>query len=237
MENHLLIIRQNDFLAQLSDDDYENLDIAHNIVLAEKSSYIYFDAHQIDKLYFVKEGLVRIGNVDNEGNEFIRDILQPGDVFGQVNLMPDNLRGEFAQAYKSDVALCSFTIQRFERLLGQRPDLAITFAKKVGLRMRRIENRLLNLLQKDVRTRVLYFFWTLVAQNGESDLNTFVLPNYLTHDDIARLTGTSRQTVTMLINQFAAEGLLEVDRQTIKLHDIKLWRKRPKSDKQSLPYR
>ncbi len=229
MEHNLLIVRRNDFLAQLSDEDYDLLDIEHNVMIVEKNTYIYFDAHQLNKLYFVKDGFVRIGNIDDEGNELIRDILQPGDVFGQISLQPENLEGEFAQAHKAEVALCSFTVQRFETLLHRRPELAIVFAKKVGQRMRRMENRLVNLLQKDVRSRLLYFFWTLFLRSGAKDQHVCSLPNYLTHEDIARLTGTSRQTVTTLINQFATEGLLEVDRQHIIIHDTKLLQKEAKA--------
>lgn len=229
MERDLLIVRRNDFLAQLSDADYDLLDVAHNVVRAEKNAYIYFDAQQLHKLYFVKDGFIRIGNVDDEGNELIRDILQPGDVFGQLSLLPGNLGGEFAQAHKGEVVLCSFTTERFESLLQRRPELAIVFAKKVGLRMQRMESRLLNLLQKDVRTRLLYFFWTLFLQNGTPGQQLCRLPNYLTHEDIARLTGTSRQTVTTLISQFAAEGLLEVDRQQIIIHDIRQLQKEAKA--------
>lgn len=50
----------------------------------------------------------------------------------------------------------------------------------------------------------------------------------MTHDDIARLTGTSRQTLTTLISQFSSEGLLEIDRQTITIHDVKLLQKEAK---------
>lgn len=131
------------------------------------------------------------------------------------------MQGEFAQACKSDVSLCAFTLDDFERLLVTRPDLAVHFSKKIGQKLRRIENRLLNLLQKDVRTRLLYFFWTLLQQNGNPETNSLTLSNYLTHEDIARLTGTSRQTVTTLISQFTADGLLEVDRRNIVIHDVK----------------
>ncbi len=222
VEEKMLIIRRNDFLAQLTPDDYDGLDVVHNFIMADKNAYIYVDAQHFSKLFFVKEGYVKIGNTDDEGNEIIKDILQPGDVFGQITLeRSNNMQGEFAQAYKSDVSLCAFTISDFEQLLSRRPDLAIIFSKKVGQKLRRIENRLLNLLQKDVRTRLLYFFWTLLQQNGNTETNSLTLSNYLTHEDIARLTGTSRQTVTTLISQFSADGLLEMDRRNIIIHDVK----------------
>ena len=113
----------------------------------------------------------------------------------------------------------------FEQLLNNKPGLSIEYAKKVGNQMQRLSNRLTNLLQKDVRTRVLYFFWTLVQQNRAQTGNSIYLDNYFTHEDIARLTGTTRQTVTMLINQFTEEGLLAVDRKQIVINDIKLLQK------------
>jgi CRP/FNR family transcriptional regulator len=227
MEDKLLIIRRNDFLAQMTSEDYKTLNIQHNFIVEEKNGYIYFDAHYHNKLYFVKEGFVRIGNVDEDGNQFIRDILQPGDIFGQITLEKSNLQGEFAQAHKCDTILCAFTIEDFEKLLYRRPDLAIIFAKKAGQKVRRIENRLLNLLQKDVRTRLLYFFVSLLPGNADADM-PIILPNYLTHEDIARLTGTSRQTVTTLINKFTDEGLLTVDRQNITINNIRLLQKEAK---------
>lgn len=224
IDDTLLIIRRNDFLAHLTRDDYQALNVVHNFVIADKNAYIYFDAQYHNKLYFVKEGYVKIGNIDDEGNEIVKDILQPGDVFGQFTLERSNMQGEFAQAYKVDTILCAFTIDDFEKLLHRRPDLGVVFSKKVGQQLRRIDNRLINLLQRDARTRILYFFWTLLGKNA-AESNSCRLDNYFTHEDIARLTGTSRQTVTTMVNQFEQEGLLEMDRKFIIIPDVKMLQK------------
>lgn len=227
-EDQMLIIRRNDFLDKLTINDYVTLNILHNYIIADKDAYIYFDAQFLNKLYFVKEGYVKIGNVDDNGEELVKEILQPGDVFGQFMLEKSNLNGEFAQAHKCETILCAFTIMDFERLLEIRPDLSIAFSRKIGQKLKKVENRLLSLLQKDVRTRLLYFFWTMLQNNKDITSNSLTLPNFLTHEDIARLTGTSRQTVTTLINKFTEEGLLEVDRKSITIRDIKLLQKEAK---------
>jgi CRP/FNR family transcriptional regulator len=225
-DDKMLVIRKNDFLAKLTVDEYDSLNIVHNYLVADKNDYIYFDPQHLNKLYFVKKGYVRIGFVDDTGNDVIKDILKPGDVFGQFTLEHENMYGEYALAYKTNVALCIFTIADFKKLLERRPDLSIEYAKKVGRQLRKIENRLVNLLQKDVRSRLLYFFWTLLQQDTKEKGSDMVeLENYFTHEDIARLTGTSRQTATTLINQFADEALIEFDRKKIKIIDIKLLQK------------
>lgn len=221
VDDTLLIIRRNDFLAKLSDEDYESLNLVHNFILADKGRYVYFDAQNLNKLFFVKEGFVKIGYVDDEGNDIVKEILQPGDIFGQFTLDKNNMQGEYAQAYKCDTSLCAFTIDDFQKLLVHRPDLSIQYAKKVGQKLKKVENRLLNLLQKDARSRLLYFFRTLLPEDENANRTSYSINNYLTHEDIARLTGTSRQTVTTLVNEFAAAGLLEMDRRTIVIHDIK----------------
>lgn len=227
-EDTMMIIRRNDFLDKLTMEDYEALNIMHNFIIADKDAFIYFDAQFHNKLYFVKEGFVKIGNIDDDGNEMIKEILQPGDVFGQFTLERTNMMGEFAQAHKCQSVLCAFTLQDFERLLALRPDMGLAFSKKVGQKLKRVEIRLMNLLQKDVRTRLLYFFWTLLQQQNKTESNSARLNNYLTHEDISRLICTSRQTVTTLINQFAEDGLMEVDRNSIVIHNIKSLQKEAK---------
>jgi len=228
IEDQMLIIRKNDFLDKLLIPDYEQLNILHNYIIADKDAYIYFDAQYLNKLYFLKEGFVKIGRIDDDGEELVKEILQPGDVFGQFMLERNNMQGEFAQAHKCETVLCAFTITDFEKLLGVRPDLSIVFSRKIGQKLKNVENRLVNLLQKDVRTRLLYFFWTLLQNQKNITANSVTLTNFLTHEDIARLTATSRQTVTTLINKFSESGLLDVDRRSIIIHDIKLLQKEAK---------
>ena len=227
-DDQMMIIRRNDFLDKLNPDEYDALQLEHNFIVAEKDAFIYFDAGYLNKLYFIKEGFIKIGNIDDDGNELVKEILQPGDVFGNFMLERNNMMGEFAQAHKCQTALCAFTLQDFEQLLHTRPDLSVAFSKKIGQKLKRVEYRLLNLLQKDVRTRLLYFFWSLLQQKSLPATNAITLPNYLTHEDISRLICTSRQTVTTLIRQLSDEGILDIDRRWIVVHNIKQLQKEAK---------
>ncbi len=221
-DEQLLLVRRSDFLAKLTDEEYESLHIAHNVVTATRNSYIYLDASLHNKLFFIKEGYVKLGRIDDDGNETIQDILAPGDIFGQITLEREPRNGEFARAYRTHVALCAFTTGSFAQLLATRPHLAVDYTKKVGQQLRRVQNRLTNLLHKDVRSRVLYFFWHLLQQHPTPAGTAITIPNYLTHDDIARLTGTTRQTVTTVLATLATEGIIEVGRKDIVIKDYNL---------------
>jgi CRP/FNR family cyclic AMP-dependent transcriptional regulator len=220
-------IRNYDLWCQLSDEEYKDLKVQHAVIEVPRGEYIYFEAYNHNKVYFVKEGTIKIGYIDDDGNEKVKEIIRKGELFGQFSLERDNLHGEFAQAYKDNVSICAFTIDDFERLLKNRPDLALKYSKQVGAKLRNIENRLVNLLNKDVKTRLIHFLWQLVEQNlVESTAEGFCMPNYLTHEDIAGLIGSSRQTVTTMINELETEGVLSYNRQEICFLDVKKLQKR-----------
>jgi CRP/FNR family transcriptional regulator len=221
-EDKMLLIRNYDLWCHLSDQDLKELNIEHHFIEVPKGEYIYFEAYNHNKLYFLKVGYIRIGYIDAEGNEKIKEIIQKGELFGQVTLERSNLHGEFAQAYKQDVSICAFNIDDFEKLLKKRPDLALRYSKQVCAKLRNIENRLLNLLNKDVKTRLIHFLWQLVEQKlGENLPEGFCIPNYLKHEDIANLIGSSRQTVTTMINELETEGILSYNRQQICFLNVK----------------
>ncbi len=120
----------------LSDEDYEELNLVHHYIEAKKGAYIYFEAFNHNKLYFIKEGYIRIGFIDEDGNEVIKEIIQQGELFGQFTLEKNNLNGEFAQAYKADVSLCAFNIEDFQKLLTRKPEIALKYTRQVGNKLR-----------------------------------------------------------------------------------------------------
>ena len=137
-------------------------------------------------------------------------------------LEKNNLNGEFARAYKGDVSLCAFSIEDFETLLKKKPELAVKYSKQVGEKLRRAEFRLINMLKKDVRSRLLAFFYNLAVMDGyDGTTASYIMNNFLTHDDIAKLIGSARQTVTTFISLLETEGLLKLSRKKILIPDVK----------------
>jgi CRP/FNR family transcriptional regulator, cyclic AMP receptor protein len=212
------ILKKFSLFSDLSDEEYLQLDVSDNYKEAKKDAYIYFEAYQHQNIYFIKTGLIRLGYLDGDGNKIIKDVLKPGDFFGQISLNKENLNGEFAQAIKSDVSLCSFTLDSFNNLLASKPKLALRYSKISGFRIRRFENRLENILRNDVRTRLKLFLEQLL--NEVKDSARWVgkevhIPNYLTQEEIAQLIGTSRQTVTTLLNVFKEEKICTYSRKEL----------------------
>ncbi|CCH52936.1 CRP/FNR family transcriptional regulator, anaerobic regulatory protein [Fibrisoma limi BUZ 3] len=166
-----------------------------------------------DRVYTLKVGILKIVELDTEGNEQLVEVLRPDDLFGQFTLTPAETN-QYAVVLSDYVTFCSFLVTDFERVIQQHPSLGIRFTKLVGLRLRRLENRYINLMYKDVRTRFRLFLKEWVEKDAKPD-QPYVLNNYLTHKDISRMICSNRQVVSELFSEYRQAGMLEYNRSQI----------------------
>src|SRR5262249_46027427 len=140
-------------------------------------------------------GRVKIKDITLEGKETILAFIEEGEIFGELALLDSQPRGEFAEAVEDSQVL---VIPREELLwlMEQRPDVSLSVTKLVGLRRRRIENRLRNVLFLPSRERMVRLLQELVASHGERRGNACEIRLPLSHQDLASLIGLTREMVT-----------------------------------------
>jgi CRP/FNR family transcriptional regulator len=187
---------------------------------AKKGDIIYFSSSDVPRIFLLKKGNIKIVEIDEDGNETIKDIIQKGDLFGELTLENDKNSNEYAKALTDEVAICSFLMSDFENLMLQNPNLALTYTKFVGLKMKRIKNNYSNLMSKDAKTRLHTFIKEWAEKEGKKDGNKVTIENYLTQADIAQIIGTSRQTATQLLNEMEENQLIFYTRKEILIDDI-----------------
>lgn len=187
---------------------------------ADKGEIIYFSSSDLPRIFLLKKGNIKIVAVDEDGNETIKDIIQKGDLFGELTLESDSMSNEYAKVLSDDVAICSFLMSDFENLLLKNPSLALSYTKFVGLKMKRIKNSYANLISKDAKTRMFQFLKDWAEKEGQRTDNRVVIENYLTQNDIAQIICTSRQTATQLLNEMETSGVIVYGRKEIIITDI-----------------
>ena len=213
-------LRDHKLFKTLSFGDIKQLCIITGFKKAKKGEIIYFSASDVPRIFLLKKGNIKIVAVDEDGNESIKDIIQKGDLFGELGLVSDNESNEYAKVLSDDVAICSFLLSDFEDLLLRNPNLALSYTKFVGLKMKRIKNSYSNLISKDAKTRLTLFLKDWAEREGLASGSTIVIENYLTQNDIAQVICTSRQTATQLLNEMESNGLISYNRKEIILKDI-----------------
>ena len=213
-------LRDHKLFWTLSMSQIKQLCIITGFKKAKKGDIIYFSSSDVPRVFLLKKGNIKIVAVDEDGNETIKDIIQKGDLFGELTLESDADSNEYAKALTDEIIICSFLLSDFEELLLQNPSLALSYTKFVGLKMKRIKNSYSNLISKDAKTRLYQFLKEWAEKEGKRTGNRVVIENYLTQNDMAQVICTSRQTTTQLLNEMEINGLLHYNRKEIIIEDI-----------------
>ncbi|MBD79551.1 MAG: cAMP-binding protein [Crocinitomicaceae bacterium] len=187
----------------------------------EKGKYIFFPDDPSKVVFLLKKGKVKIGSFSNDGKEIIKAILEPGEIFGEMAIMGQEKRKDFAQALTNDVRFCAIGVEEMREMLISNPKLGFEVTKTIGDRLQKIERRLESLVFKDARQRILEFILNNALEKGMTVGFGLKLKHELTHQDIANLTATSRQTVTIILNELREMELINFDRKSILIHDLK----------------
>ena len=213
-------LRDHKLFWTLSMSQIKQLCIIVGFKKAKKGDVIYFSSSDVPRIFLLKKGNIKIVSIDEEGNETIKEILQKGDLFGELSLEQDSEVNEYAKALTDEVSICSFLLSDFEDLLVRNPSLALSYTKFVGLKMKRFKNNYSNLVTKDAKTRLVTFLKDWAEKEGKQEGNKFIIENYLTQNDIAQIICTSRQTATLLLNELEEKNLIYYNRKEIIIDDI-----------------
>jgi CRP-like cAMP-binding protein len=192
----------------------------HQFVNFKRDAFIYFPEDKADYIYMIAQGRVKIGHYLDDGKEVVSAILTTGEIFGELALAGEETRRDFAQVMDENTSICPLGIDDLRNLMVDDRELSFKMLKLVGLRLMKLERKLESLVFKDARTRIIEFLKDSASWKGKKVGTETMIPTRLTHKDIAALTGTSRQTVTTILNELKEKNLIYFDRKKILIRDL-----------------
>ena len=198
-------------LGQKSKDDH--------LKVVEKNQFVYLPDDKSDLIYFIAEGRIKISSTSDDGKEIIKALLSKGEVFGELSLLGEQNRRDTAVALE-DTKLCCITRDEMNGLIQDHSSLSLFFMKIMGSKVLEMENRLESLVFKDSRSRIVEYLVELVRKNGQRIGYEWVVRNFITHQEIANLTATSRQTVTTVLNELRTEEIITFNRKRLLVRDL-----------------
>lgn len=173
----------------------------------------YMPADPGEVLFIVKSGRVQLYRMSPDGRKLILAIMQPGSVFGHMALVGQRLQNTYAQAM-DDCTICTWNRAEVEQLLLTNPQFALRLLEIVGRRLNHIEDRLADAAFKRMPARVAALLLLLNQEN----LDGCVLRGY-THQYLADMLGTYRETITQILNEFKQTNLIDLGRKKITIMD------------------
>lgn len=203
------------------------LSAEERILLQENAVINAYSKHQVlykpgqaaNRVYFLLKGIVKIA-VHAEKKDIIKYVVREGNFFGESCLTGDAHRRDFAYAMDEFVQVLEMDATVVLTVMRNNFAFAQSLLHFLGERLRYTENQLENVVLKDSKSRIMEFLHQMGIEQGRRIGFETLVKHNMTHQDIADLTGTSRQMVTAVLNQLKRSNVLYFNRKKILFRDL-----------------
>lgn len=207
-----------DIFADLDDREMGAIAAAAPMREFSAGELLFAPPQPMETLFILKQGRVRIFRLSADGRALTTAIVTPGTIFGEMLLLGQQMHDNFAEALDK-VTVCVMSRDDVQQFLLSDARIAARISEILGNRVSQLERRLSDTVFKSVPERIATTLCLLADQQQSRPL-TRGLQVSLTHEQVAALTGTSRETTTKILNEFADQGLLRLGRGKFTILDL-----------------
>ena len=181
---------------------------------APRGSVIMAAGDQIDSLYIVISGRLKVMMSDSDGKEVILSLIGPGEFFGEMGLIDDSPRSASVVTIEP-CELLSISKRDFKTCLAENFDMAMAVMRGLVRRLREADRKIGSLALLDVYGRVARLLLDMSEDVNGQKMVTKRLPK----QDIAKMIGASREMVSRVMKDLQMGGYIETRGSTIILRE------------------
>jgi CRP/FNR family transcriptional regulator/CRP/FNR family cyclic AMP-dependent transcriptional regulator len=190
-----------EMFSELDSDELERVASLAQPRTEAKDTVVFHAGDPADAVYVVSNGKVKVVTTSTDGKEFILTVLGAGQVFGEMALIESATRSASVITLTA-VEMISISHDDFQHLLNTAPSISRKLLVILSRRLRRANSKMESLAYMDVAGRLARYLLDLARDHGQRMGKGWVVVRRPTHSDIAHSIGTSRETVSRLINEF-----------------------------------
>lgn len=219
MADSFWYIKNCSLFSQLSASDIAELESQSRMRKLKKGDPVYLPHEEADGVLLVAQGRVKICHATPDGKQSILGFVDTGEIFGELALLGGERRDEYVEATEK-TSLVLLPKQALDLVIRKYPSIVLGVTKLIGLRRQRVEKRLRNLLFRSNRERVIHLLLELCEKYGLMGEGGISLNIRLSHQEMACIIGSTRETVTVVLGQLQKEGLLKISRRRVLISDL-----------------
>ncbi len=179
---------------------------------------ILLEASEGEQCFFVTEGSVKITRLSKKGREAILAILSDGDFFGEMSLLDGEFRSANVVAL-DDTEVLTLNRNDFLLVLKNYPQIAIRLLKEMAHRLRKSDRQIASLTLSDAEKRIAMCILRIADEKGVIKKGQVSIPKIPIQQDIANMSGTSRETVSRAFKLFVKEGFVQRNGKELIIYD------------------
>jgi CRP/FNR family cyclic AMP-dependent transcriptional regulator len=201
-------LRQIDLFAGLDDSELEQLAALLRSNHYKRGAFIVLAEEAGDEFFIIRRGRVKVNIVHEDGREIILSLLGTGEVFGELSLLDGRPRSANVVTLE-DTELLLLRRDLFLDLLYRHPHIATAMLAELAGRLRKTDMQIEGLALMNVTSRVAKTILNIIMEQGEDREDGVVLERRPTHQELAQMAGTTRETVTRVISRLEREGYIQ----------------------------
>ncbi|HXJ21538.1 MAG TPA: Crp/Fnr family transcriptional regulator [Polyangia bacterium] len=217
-QHPIALLRKCDVLSESSNEALERLLTGVNVGTYRPRQVIYLPGDRAQGVHFLTSGRIKISKVTRDGKELTLAYRSEGDFFGEPCLLDGGPREEMAEAMDASTTV-EVPREALDELLRNDGGAAYKFGRALIVRRKDLETRVEQLIFKDVGAKLAELLLTLGQEHGVSDERGLVVGLKITHQEMANLIGSTRETVSLTLSQFKRKGLIQTEGRRVILSD------------------
>src|SRR5215210_113980 len=208
-----------DILGPLSDEEMEDLAKRAPDTFLEQADVLYSPEDGTERLFILKKGKVQLYEIGDDGDEITLSVVEEGNVFGEMALTGQSLRGLYVRALTPSTVV-SLRREDVVHLIMNKPEVGLRLVQVLAERLRNSERRYADLVDKDVPARLATQILTLVDSEGGVSSEGYRIRTHYTHEQLASMIGCKRVAVTRAFRTLEEAGAVELRDRRIAVKDL-----------------
>lgn len=193
-----------DIFRDLTSHELAEIDRVTAMTTCRRGKVFYTPGETGQVLFILKRGRVNLYRINPDGKKLVTATIGPNSVFGEMSLVGQGMHDTFAEA-ADECTICVMSQTDVEHLLLSKPRVALRFMELMASRLHEVETRMENVAFKSVPARLASFLLQLSEDSNDQIVG-------VSHQDLADMVGTYRETVTRILNEFRTQGLIDLGR-------------------------
>lgn len=178
-------------------------------VSVAKKSPIFVPRERPGPIHVLLSGRVKVVRLSSRGRELILELIEPGEIFGEMSIMGEEPQDVVAEAMENS-CIGMLPRSKLDELLQHEPDLGMRIARLIAQRRRDMEKRVESLVFQRVPGRLAHLLLQLSGVYGTPDSRGTLLRIRLSQQDLGNFIGASREIVSLTLSDFRRRGFIDV---------------------------
>ncbi|MGG2198053.1 MULTISPECIES: Crp/Fnr family transcriptional regulator [Paenibacillus] len=185
----------------------------------KKGTILFFEGDAGEEFFLIQSGVVKVYRIDN-AKEIILSLFRGGDFFGEMSLIQKGLQRSATAETMDNCSIYTLVRSEFYHFMERTPKLCLRLLEVTMERLRKTNEQIYDLTFLDVRSRIIKTIFRLSEQYGQPKTNGTFINMKLTHQQLANMVGTVRESVTKVLQELQEDHIITIDKKFIFVRDV-----------------